>query len=175
MKRTTAVSVGLFVAWAAHDVEELATMAATSREVFRRLPDALPVPASLRSRGLSQAHVNLAIGLMAAPVALAAVAGVRTEGRSPWFRGAVFAFGAHGLGHLGNSLAMRGYTTGVATTPIIVLPYWLLARRVLGPAPASAARHQGRLAAAALPLTAATHLVAALILREKSLGPGNAD
>lgn len=172
MKPITAVSVGLFVAWAVHDAEELVTMAATSRRVFARAPRWLPLPDALRARGLSQAHVNLSVGLMAVTIGIASIQGVRTQGKSRWFRGALLAFGAHGFTHLANSVAMRGYTTGVATAPVVVLPYWLLARRVLR-------RHvlddvDGVTTGAAIamaPLTIGAHVLAAKILGERSLGP----
>lgn len=38
--------------------------------------------------------------------------------------------GLHGLGHLAASLLTRGYTSGVATTPL-VLRFWLWATRAL--------------------------------------------
>lgn len=171
MRSTTAVSAGLFAAWAAHDAEELITMAATSRRVFDHAPRALPVPESLRAHGLSQAHVNLSVGLMAIPVAATAILGVRTQARSRWFRGAVLAFGVHGLTHLGNSVAMRGYSTGVATAPVIVIPYWLLARRTLDRRGLGDVDRATTLAALTwLPLTVAAHLLAGRTLGSRSLG-----
>lgn len=172
MQQITAVSAGLFVAWAVHDAEELVTMAATSRRVFARAPDWLPVPESLRTRGLSQTHVNLSIGLVALPMALASIQGMRTRGKSRWFRGALLAFGLHGFTHLANSVAAQGYTTGVATALVIVIPYWLLARRVLRRYGLDAVDRGTTVAAIAMgPLTIGAHLVAAKLLGEKSLGP----
>lgn len=171
MKSKTAVSAGFFAAWAVHDAEELITMAATSRRVFERAPRALPVPESVRTRGLSQAHVNLSVGLMAVPVAATAILGVRTQGRSQWFRGALLAFGVHGFTHLGSSVAMRRYTTGVATAPVIVIPYWLLARRVLRRHGLGSVDCTTATAAATwFPLTVGVHLLASRILGRKSLG-----
>lgn len=174
MNEMTALSVGLFAAWAAHDTEELITMSTTSRGAVARTPALALLPPEYRERGISQAHVNLAIGLMAVPVAGASVAGVRTQGRSRWFRGAVLAFGAHGVTHLAASVATRGYTSGVATAPVIVIPYWMLARRVLR-------RHglhriDATIAAAAcsvIPLLLGVHLVTARILGERSLRRGD--
>lgn len=131
MRRTTRACLGLFVAWAVHDAEELLTMSRTSRDVLSRVPDWAPIPAELRANGVSQAHANLGIAIMGGVMATAAAAGVRTGGRSAWFRGALLAFGAHGFTHLAASVAARGYTTGVVTAPTIVIPYWLWARRVL--------------------------------------------
>lgn len=172
MKPTTAVSLGLFAAWAAHDAEELVTMAPTSRGVFRQLPSFLPIPRSLRERGISQKHVNVSLCLMAVPVALSAVAGVKTDGRSPWFRGGLLAFGIHGFTHMANSVAKRGYTSGVATAPVIVVPYWIFARRVLRQHGVGGAdRKIDAIALAAAPLTLGVHLLSAALLREDSLGP----
>lgn len=175
MKSITVVSAGLFAAWAVHDTEELGTMAAGSRRVFGRVPRALPLPESLQSRGLSQPHVNLSVGLMAIPVAAAAIRGVRTQGRSRWFRGALLAFGIHGFTHLGNSAVMRSYTTGAATAPVIVIPYWLLARSVLRRHGLDTVDRTTTAAAIAVfPLTIGVHLVSAAILGERSLGRSEA-
>ncbi len=131
MKTTTAASLGLFAAWALHDVEELATMSHTSGGTLSRMPAWVPIGSDLRTQGVSQTHVNVSIAIMGAVVATAALAGARTGGRSPWFRGALQGFGLHGCSHLGASAVTRGYTTGVATSPAIVIPYWLWARRAL--------------------------------------------
>lgn len=171
MKSITAVCAGLFIAWAAHDTEELVTMSASSRRVLARTPHALPVPHDLRTRGLSQAHVNLSIALMAVPVAAAAVSGARTQGRSSFFRGALLAFGLHGFSHLGHCVAMRGYTTGAATAPVIVIPYWLVARRILHRSgQVDIDRSTAGAAVAVLPITVGAHLAAAALLGERSLG-----
>lgn len=134
MKRTNRIrraSIGLFLAWALHDAEEYLTMAPTSREVLSDLPEQLPVPEELRQHGIPQAHVNLAITVMGAVVAASAVSEVRSQGRSTLFRGGLLAFGLHGFTHIASAIAARKYTTGVLTAPLVVIPYWLWARRVL--------------------------------------------
>ncbi|MEZ5089787.1 MAG: HXXEE domain-containing protein [Micropruina sp.] len=172
MKDTTRVSLALFAAWAVHDAEELVTMSRNSRRVLARLPRWMPIPDDLRARGLSQAHVDLSLALMAASIAAASMLGVRSGGRSVLFRGALLAFGAHGFTHLAGSVVTRGYTTGVLTAPTVVIPYWLWAWRVLrrngirdDDGPASAA------AVANLALLFGIHAVARLILGSRSLGP----
>lgn len=130
MRETTTWSLGLFAAWALHDAEEWVTMPATSRKVLARLPDGLPVPAELREHGLSPAHVRWSIIATGAVVLAAAFDGARTGGRSTFFRGTLLAYGMHGYSHLAGAVALRGYATGVATTPFLVLPYWWAARRV---------------------------------------------
>ncbi|MDO5077924.1 MAG: HXXEE domain-containing protein [Corynebacterium sp.] len=50
---------------------------------------------------------------------------------SPLFRGALLAFGLHGFTHILFAVIAGRYTTGVATSPIIVIPYWIYARSAL--------------------------------------------
>ena len=128
---TTTVSLGLFAAWACHDLEELFTERETSRVVAARMPDWVPIPDDVRQNGLSQQHLNVAISLMGAYIAGVSAVGVRSQGRSRLFRGVLLAFGLHGFGHIGATAALRQYTGGVATSPTIVIPYWLWARREL--------------------------------------------
>ena len=68
---------------------------------------------------------------MGALVAAASVDGMRTGGRGRFFQWSLNAFGWHGIGHLAASAVLRGYTTGVVTSPVIVVPYWLWAIRTL--------------------------------------------
>jgi hypothetical protein len=89
MQRTTTVSLGLFAAWACHDLEELFTMRETSRVVAARMPDWVPIPDDVRRDGLSQQHVNLGISLMGAYLAGVSAVGVRSRGRSRLFRSAL--------------------------------------------------------------------------------------
>ncbi len=71
-----------------------------------------------------------------------------------------------------NSVAKRGYTTGVATAPVIVVPYWLLARYVLRQQGVNGSNKRvNATALAAIPLTLGVHLISAALLREGSLGP----
>jgi hypothetical protein len=100
MNRLHLATTGLFAAWLVHDLEELATMSASSRALAKRLPDWLPVAASVR-------------------------------GRSAFYQNVLLGFGLHGLGHIGVSLLARGYTSGIATAPTDVVPFWLWASREL--------------------------------------------
>ena len=124
-------AAGLFVAWAIHDAEEWVTAGSWSRSGAERRD----VPRWLRrlpwaSGGISDRQMRTAILAMAAVIAGAAADGVRTEGRSAFFRASVVGFGLHGIGHLAASAALRSYTPGVVTAPITVLPYaaWALRR-----------------------------------------------
>jgi hypothetical protein len=127
----TKVAVGLFATWALSDLEELWTMSRSSRQVLPRLPAALPIPDRVRRNGVSQRHVNAGIATMGLVMGAAAVAGVRSGGRSPLFRGALLGFGVHGFGHLAMTAAARRYVSGAVTAPTMVIPYWLWARREL--------------------------------------------
>ncbi len=108
MKCTTKVGLGLFAAWAIHDFEELCTMSENSKQIYGKLPKKAPIPQGLRRAGMSQKHVRIGTGFMALVMGTAAVLGVRSEGR-----------------------AIRQYTSGLATAPTIVIPFWLWARKEL--------------------------------------------
>jgi len=164
MQRTTTVSLGLFAAWACHDLEELFTMRETSRVVAARMPDWVPIPDDVRQDGLSQQHVNLGISLMGAYFAGVSAVGVRSQGRSRLFRGALLAFGLHGFGHIGVTAALRQYTTGVATSPTIVIPHWLWAHRALAREGLSDRDGTARWAAATLLLLPVVHVATRLLL-----------
>lgn len=172
MKDTTVVSVGLFAAWVVHDIEELLTMRTTSRRVLQRSPRWVPLPPELERRGISQAQVNLTVALMAPVVAAAAWRGAVTECRSPFFRGAVLGFGFHGLAHLAGSFVAQGYTTGLLTTPTVVLPFWrkahtLLRRKnLLNDAPILTTI----IALCGLPLLGGVHVIAWRIFGDRALG-----
>src|SRR5512132_2602265 len=131
MNRIRLATSGLFVAWMAHDLEELATMSDTSRTLLTRLPDWMPVPASARQHGLTTRHLATAIPAVGLLVAAASVCGYRTKGRSAFYQNTLLGFGLHGLGHLGVSLLTGGYASGVATAPTVVVPFWLWATRAL--------------------------------------------
>ena len=171
MKDTTRASLGLFGAWVVHDAEEMLTMSKNSRWILKRMPPWLPIPEELRARGVSQTHVNLSLALMAGLMATASALGVRSSGRSSFFRGALLAFGMHGFSHIGASALTGRYTTGVVTAPLIVIPYWLWARGVLrrhgiadqdGPASA--------MAVANLPLLFGVHALSHRLLTDRTGG-----
>jgi hypothetical protein len=131
MNRLNVATAGLFAAWLAHDLEELATMSANSRTLAKRLPDWVPVPATVRQRGLTQRYLATGICAVGLLIAAATVRGYRTRGGSTFYQNTLLGFGLHGLGHIGASLLARGSTSGVATAPTVVVPYWLWATRSL--------------------------------------------
>jgi hypothetical protein len=126
--RIPLATAGLLVAWMMHDLEELLTMSDTSRTLVQQLPDWLPVPGSIREQGLTTRYLATGITTIGLIVAAAAVRGYRTQGRSAFYQNTLLAFGLHGLGHIAASLITRGYTSGVATTPMVLLFWWWATR-----------------------------------------------
>lgn len=104
------VTWGLLAAWVAHDVEELATMSAWTKK-HRFVPDTSPAQAAV------------AIGAMGVVITAASWQGARTGGRSGFFQSALIGFGLHSITHVAASAALREYTPGVLTAPIIVAPF----------------------------------------------------
>ncbi|OWA10435.1 HXXEE domain-containing protein [Streptomyces sp. CS113] len=129
-----AVTLGLLAAWALHDLEELATVPGWWRRNLPALRERYPgVPEAVwrRAGSVDGREFAVAVGAMAAVVASASVAGRLTGGRSATYQAALHAFGLHGLVHLAQSGLVRGYTPGSATSPLIVVPFTLWARRRL--------------------------------------------
>jgi hypothetical protein len=120
-ERIPLATAGLFVAWLIHDLEELVTMGDTSRILLQKLPDWMPVPDSTRQQGFTTRYLATGIATIGLIVAAAAVRGHRTQGRSAFYQNTLLAFGLHGLGHLALSVLTRGYSSGVATVPVVVL------------------------------------------------------
>lgn len=125
------LTYGLFAAWAVHDAEELAFGPRWVREnlpaLRRRFPQA-PEAVWRAMERVDEREFRVAVGAMAAIVGSAAVAGARSGGRSAFYQGALNGFGLHGLVHLAQAAAVRGYTPGSATSPFVVVPFTLWAR-----------------------------------------------
>ncbi|MYT34145.1 MULTISPECIES: HXXEE domain-containing protein [unclassified Streptomyces] len=161
-----AVTLGLFAAWALHDAEEVAFGPRWVRENVPTLRKRFPrVPEKVwrALEGVTQREFTAAVGVMAVIVGSAVVSGHRTGGRSAYFQAVLDGFGLHGLMHLAQAAAVRGYTPGSATSPVLVLPFTLWARGrlrragVLRPATPGGAARGIALAAAA---TVVSHGVA---------------
>jgi hypothetical protein len=165
MNRIRLATAGLFVAWMAHDLEELATMSDTSRTLATRLPDWIPVPA--RQQGLTARYVATGVAAVGLVVAAAAARGYRTQGRSAFYQNALLGFGLHGLGHTAMSFLAGGYTSGVATTPTVVVPFWLWATRALQQAGVPNRRRLPAAIALAAGSIAGGHLAASLITKNQ--------
>ncbi|OKI77841.1 hypothetical protein AMK11_30985 [Streptomyces sp. CB02414] len=129
-----AVTLGLLAAWALHDAEELATVPGWWRRELPALRERFPtVPEAVwrRAGSVDGREFAVAVGAMAALVAAASAAGRLTGGRSAAYQTALNAFGLHGLVHLAQAVAVRGYTPGSATSPLVVVPFTLWARHRL--------------------------------------------
>ncbi|MEU0570066.1 HXXEE domain-containing protein [Nonomuraea sp. NPDC005983] len=158
------VTWGLLAAWAVHDAEELATMARWTRTARPRLEQRYPTVPWERFE-LSQKQVNVALGLMAGVMAGASALGARSGGRSPLFQSVLAAFGVHGAVHLAQAAVWRGYTPGVLTAPVVVIPFSVWAWRRLKAAGVPTRTGPTTLASlAAFPLvTGAVHALARIL------------
>ncbi|WP_371675193.1 HXXEE domain-containing protein [Streptomyces sp. NBC_01276] len=122
---------GLLAAWAVHDLEEVATMARWSRTRVPALRARHPRVPERLWRGVTDVDGRdfaTAVGLVGVLVTAAAADGYRTGGRSAFYQSALDGFGLHGLVHLAQAAATRGYTPGVVTSPLVVVPFTLWAR-----------------------------------------------
>ena len=163
MNKIDLAAGGLALCYLVHDGEELLTYRESSRWALSRLPERVTLPAGLREHGWSQRHVNIGVGLMGLNWVGAALAGLRSGGRSAWFQNALAAWTLHGFGHLGLCLLRRGYVSGAATAPLVI-GHGVWALRVLReegvPRRVSAAGM-----AATLPVLVAAHAGAEVIAR----------
>lgn len=167
----SAVALGLLAAWTVHDLEEVATMARWSRTRVPALRERHPrVPDRVwrRLEAVNGREFATAVGVMGLVVAAASADGYRTGGRSSFYQAALNGFGLHGLVHLAQAAATRGYTPGVVTSPLLVVPFTLWARGRLRRAgilrPTRARDLAGSLVLAGV-ATAASHAVARRIHR----------
>ncbi|WP_442816620.1 HXXEE domain-containing protein [Streptomyces sp. NBC_01304] len=125
------VTFGLLAAWAVHDLEEVATVPHWVRtgvpELRKRYPQ---VPERIWQRLESIDGKEFATAVAGVAVLLTAIAaeGHRTGGRSALYQTALNGFGLHGLVHLAQAAAFRGYTPGSVTSPLLVVPFTLWAR-----------------------------------------------
>jgi len=167
VNRIQLATAGLFAAWLAHDLEELATMSVSSGNLATRLPGWLARPAPPRAQGWTGRHVASGVAAVGVVAAAAAAHGYRTQGRSAFYQNALLAFGLHGLGHLGISLLTRSYVSGAASSPTIVLPFWVWATRALNQAGVPNRRSVPAAIALAAGSIAAGHLAAYYLTRRR--------
>ena len=52
-------------------------------------------------------------------------------GRSPFYQAALHGYGMHTFSHLATVSLARRYTPGVATAIPVILPFWIVAKRML--------------------------------------------
>ncbi|MGC9665900.1 HXXEE domain-containing protein [Planosporangium sp. 12N6] len=168
-----AATWGLWVAWAIHDAEELATMSGWVDRARPRLRARFPrVPDRVWDRmRVTPAHAGIAIGAVGALVAVAAARGARTGGRSRFYQATLAGFGLHAGTHVAQAVVTGGYTPGVVTAPLLVAPYSLWAWRRLGKA--GVPRRAGAAAVTAAALLPAAAIAAHAVARV--LAPGKRD
>ncbi|TDW23969.1 HXXEE domain-containing protein [Kribbella kalugense] len=118
------VAWGLLAAWLVHDLEELATMPSFSQSGDLPQPLAKVLP-------MSRGEAATAIGLTGVAMAAASAAGAATGGRSKFFQASLMGFGLHAGTHIAQSVALRRYTPGLVTTPLVVIPFSIWAWRRL--------------------------------------------
>jgi hypothetical protein len=121
------------VAFVLHDLEEVLAATWWTRhgpQLLTRAHPCLPpavVRATTRTSTPQMAVATSVVGLGVAAVSGAALAGRRDRP----LRAATVVFTAHGITHLGSALSVRGYTPGVATAALVVLPWGRWALRLL--------------------------------------------
>ncbi|MFD7627024.1 HXXEE domain-containing protein [Streptomyces sp. NPDC059851] len=128
---TAAATLGLLAAWAVHDTEEIATMGRWSRDrvpVLRARHPGVPDRVWDRLGSVDGREFATAVAVAAVVVGAAAADGYRTGGRSAFYQASLNAFGLHGLVHVAQAAATRGYTPGVVTSPLLVVPFTVWAR-----------------------------------------------
>ncbi|WP_078936732.1 HXXEE domain-containing protein [Streptomyces avermitilis] len=171
------VTFGLLAAWAVHDLEEVATVPCWARGRVPGLRERFPgVPERIwrRLESIDGREFATAVAGMAVVVAIAAADGHRTGGRSAFYQGALNGFGLHGLVHLAQATAVRGYTPGAVTSPLVVIPFTLWARgrlRRAGVLRSARPRDVVQGLALAAAATAGTHMVARRLLRRGRTAP----
>jgi hypothetical protein len=118
----SAVTWGLLGAWVVHDLEELATMPGFAARKVRGLRARYPkVPERMWSAlEIDRTHAATAIGAMGVLISVAAARGAWTGGRSGFYQTVLVGFGGHGLVHLAQGAAFRGYTPGLVTAPGVI-------------------------------------------------------
>ena len=149
------VAWGLLAAWIIHDLEELATM-----PTFSQRTD-LPAPLT-KVLPMSRTEAATAIGLTGVAMAAASAAGAATGGRSKFFQASLAGFGLHAATHLAQSVALRRYTPGLITTPLVVIPFSAWAWRRLKTERVPIAPTDRRLTLALAAIVPLTHAIARL-------------
>ena len=131
-KRWT-VPLSLALSFLANDGEELLTIVPSLPETLDRVSERtagrVPIPGLLRD--IDQTHINVGVAMMGALCAAAVADGVRSRGRGALYQDFQWVFGLHGLSHIGASLVTKGYTTGVLSSPTVVLPQFAYVMRAL--------------------------------------------
>ena len=96
------------------------------RRMYPWLPERL-----FARMNMSRQHVTVAVALVGLVILAAAADGARTGGASRFYQIALIGFGLHGFFHIGQSAVTLGYTPGVITSPLIVIPFSAWAWRTI--------------------------------------------
>ena len=104
----------LFRAWLIHDVEEALAFPSTC--------DDLAVLTGIAPLRITAAQSWLAVTLAGLGVRYACQRGAASKGHSRLYRGTVAGLELHVLTHVLASVARRGYTAGLVTAPLVMLP-----------------------------------------------------
>ncbi len=129
-----AVSYGLLLAWAVHDLEEVLAFGPWQRSAVPRLRARFPrLPGLVWRQAESESTQDfaLAVAIVGVLMAAASAAGQASGGRSRYFQLMLAGFGLHTVSHAASAVAARGYTPGVVTAPLVAAPFAAWARRQL--------------------------------------------
>jgi len=108
------------VAFLLHDLEEIFTMERFSRENRERFPKFLRNIAAITTR-----QFTLAVGVLLVLTLLASYLATRPQRQMDLFTIGLAIFLVHILGHVAQTVFFRGYTPGLITALLVVLPYSL--------------------------------------------------
>ncbi|WP_324616668.1 HXXEE domain-containing protein [Streptomyces sp. NRRL F-5065] len=96
--------------------------------VLRERYPAVPEAVWRRAASVDRREFTVAVALVGLYVAAAAAAGRASGGRSAFYQCVLYGFGLHALVHIGQAAALRRYTPGSVTSPLVVVPFTLWAR-----------------------------------------------
>lgn len=113
----------LFRAWLIHDLEEAIAFPSTC--------DELAVRTGIAPLRITAAQSWLAVVLAGVGIASTCQRGIERKGRSRLYRAVVAGLELHVFSHVAASLLQGGYTAGVVTAPLVMLPGARRARQEL--------------------------------------------
>ena len=174
----TAVVLTFPLAFALHDLEEVLAAGAWGRRAPRLVRQRFPgVPDRVAdATAVGTGQMAVAVGVVGAGVTVVTWSGWRHRddglGLLP---PALGAFAAHGVTHLLGTAALRAYTPGVLTVPLVVAPWsawagWAL-RRAGGTRVPTAGELLGA-AAATVALVGGGQVLGAAVVHRRTTGPG---
>lgn len=129
-----AVSYGLLLAWAVHDLEEVLAFEPWTRTALPRLRERFPRVPDLVWQRLESTDAQdfaLAVAIVGVFMATASAAGQASGGRSKYFQLMLAGFGLHTFSHVATAVGARGYTPGAVTAPLVAAPFAVWATRRL--------------------------------------------